>query len=95
MQHCLSGNVSTERSTLQHCLSGNVSRERSTLHTVCKAIKTYHVRLEVGHMVSNILGGHVKLVGRLGEEGEVEVENSRPGGKDTTTHHNHHCAHTD
>ena len=46
-------------------------------------------------MVSNILGGHVKLVGRLGEEGEVEVENSRPGGKDTTTHHNHHCAHTD
>ena len=40
-------------------------------------------------MVSDVLGGNMELVGRLGEVGKVEVEDSRPGGNHTTPDHHH------
>ena len=40
-------------------------------------------------MISDILGGHMELLGRVRKVREVEVQDSRPGGDNTTTHHYH------
>ena len=50
---------------------------------------TYHVRLQVSHVVSDVLGSHVQLVSRLWEGGKVQVQDSWPGGNHTAAHHYH------